>query len=393
MHRLLQGLKNGLLGFVLLGVCALLMVAYSTQNKPHKSALDARMLSVFEMPTGKTFLNGSWMKATESFLDDRILGRTRFLELHQSIAQHVFAAQEVAGVWTDPKTHFMFDPLPVLRSPLDYQAPLAHLRATTSQAGVPLLMVYVPRKQEVFADILPKHWDNTYLDDKAAIIDQFNQAGTTLDLTPIVADPTTRTKNFYRTDHHWRYSGAIAARNAVAAQLLAMGVASPQPIPTLDQVRRYPQFIGSVGRRLTAAGVPQPDVFEIPWVAHSGLTRCSEEPLETPVCSKPILVDSIGKGKDPYTNRYATFLGGDNGIDDIRGSGTGTFIILKDSFGDAFVPYFALGAKRVVSIDERHYSGAALSQVIAQVHPDAVIFLHNQLSMSTLTTEQMALWR
>jgi len=393
MRRLLQGLKNGFLGFVLLGVCSLLMVAYSTQNRPHNSALDARILSVFKMPTEKTFRSGSWMKATESFLDDRILGRTRMLGLHQIVAQKVFAAQEVAGVWTDPKTHIMFDPMPVLRSPLEYQTPLADLRAKTAQAEVPLLMVYVPRKQEVFADVLPKHWDNTYLDDKAAIIDQFNQAGTTLDLTPIVGDSATRTKNWYRTDHHWNYPAAIAARNAVTLQLQQMRIATPQPLPVLNQMRHYPKFIGSVGRRLTATGVAQPDVFQIPWVTHSGLTRCSEQPLDTPVCSKSILVNSIGNRKDQYTNRYATFLDGDNGIDDIRGSGTGTYVILKDSFGDAFVPYFALGAKRVVSIDERHYSGATLSQVIAQIHPDAVIFLHNQLSMSTLTTDQMAIWR
>ena len=94
-----------------------------------------------------------------------------------------------------------------------------------------------------------------------------------------------------------------------------------------------------------------------------------------------------------YSNRYGVFLGGDNGIDDMRGNGTGTYIVLKDSFGASFTPYFALGANRIVAIDERHYNGPPLSELLREIQPDGVIVMHNQLTLSTFGDHEVSVWR
>jgi hypothetical protein len=393
MRSFTQTLKAGLSGFTIVAFCVIGLVSFTQKNQPYKSNLDGRMLAQFERPTAQTFLDGSWMKSTENYVDDRIFARTALLQLHEVVASNGLQSREVAGVWIDPRTSMMFDKMPVLADPAHLDSALSDLKATTAAAEVPLLMAYVPKKQEVFADLLPQHWTNSYLDDKPAVLEAFSRTGDVIDLTDVVGAPLTRDKNWFLTDHHWSGAGAIAASNAVRLKLTQMGLPAPQPLPELSQITKYKPFIGSIGRRLTSSGVPQADDFSIAWTPEEQLTHCMNKSVKATTCNQPIFYNKIGNSKDPYANRYATFMNGDNAIDDLRGTGTGTYIVLKDSFGDSFVPYLALGAERIVAIDERHYTKSNLSQLIQQVKPDGVIMLHNQLSLSLLTPEQLAIWK
>lgn len=393
MSKFLPTAKKAIAGLLLIAMCVAGLASLTYKTSPQKSSLDGRMLAQFEKPTVKTFLDGTWMKSTEDFVDDRLVGRTTLLSLHSIIAGKVLRASEIAGVWADPKTNMMFDKMPTLADPKHLDPALADLKNATNSAGVPLLFAYVPRKQEVFADQLPGHWTNPYIQDKQQVISALAKHGEVLDLTDFVGNKETRAENWFLTDHHWSGTGAINASNAVRAKLTEMGLPAPSALPTLDQVTKYKPFIGSIGRRLTASGVPEKDEFKIAWSKEAQLTHCMNKSPQTKECTSPIFFDKIGNSKDPYANRYGTFLSGDNAIDDLRGDGTGTYIVLKDSFGDSFVPYLALGAKRIVSIDERHYTKGNLTELIKEVKPDGVIWLHNQLSLSLLTPEQLAVWR
>lgn len=393
MRRFIPSVKKGISGFLLIAMCVAGLASLTQKTAEKKSNLDGRMLAQFELPTWESLLDGTWMKSTEDFVDDRIIGRTALLRIHAVVATKVLRSQEVAGVWIDPRNNMLFDKPPTLADPIHLKESLRELKKTTDEANVPLLLAYVPRKQEVFADRLPKHWTNAYVQDKPVVIDLLAQNSEVLDLTTAVGSPEVRDKNWFLTDHHWSSSGAIAASNAVRAKLNQMGLPAPQSLPPLDQVTKYRPFIGSIGRRLTVSGVPSKDTFEIAWPKQFNLSHCINEPITAEKCDEPLFFANIGNDKDPYANRYATFLRGDNPIDDLRGDGTGTYIVLKDSFGDAFVPYFALGAKRVVAIDERHFTNATLSDLIREVKPDGVIWLHNQLSLSLMTPEQLAIWK
>lgn len=393
MRRFIPSLKAGIAGFMLIAMCVVGLISLTQNNAPRRSSLDNRMLTQFELPTVTTFLDGSWMKSTENFVDDRLIRRTNLLSLHSVIAGKVLHSSEIAGVWAEPKTNMMFDKMPVLADPKHLEPALADLQQATDKAEIPLIFAYVPRKQEVFADELPRHWTNPYVASKPELLDILKQYGDVVDLTSAVGSKENRMANWYLTDHHWNGNGAIAASNAVREKLAALGLPAPQPLPELDEVTRYKPFIGSIGKKLTASGVPEVDDFEIAWAKNAELTHCINKPVQTKTCKSPIFYEKFGNANNTYSNRYATFLSGDNAIDDLRGSGTGTYIVLKDSFGDSFVPYLALGAKRIVSIDERHYTRGDLTTLIRDIKPDGVIWLHNQLSLSLLTPEQLAVWK
>jgi hypothetical protein len=392
MKRFLSGIRFSLAGIVFILATALSFAFLTQQNQNIQSTLDGRELTKFEFPTTATFLDKSWMKQTESYIDDRFPGRGLLLMIHAEIATALFGSDEISGVWIDRKTGMLQEDIPVL-APIDrLDTGLSSLETVAREKKVPLLFVYVPKKQEVFADLLPSIWKNVYLENKPKVLTEFSKHGPVLDLTATVGNKETRSQNWFLTDHHWKPAGAIAASNAVRSQLLSMGLPTPQALPSLDISQNYPDFIGSTGRRVTSAGVRVQDEFTVPWSSKIGLTHCMNRSISDSSCSDPIFDTEKAMNPDVYTNRYETFLGGDNGIDDLRGNGVGTYIVLKDSFGASFVPYFAAGAKRVVAIDERYYKGESLEKLISEVKPDGLIFMHNQLTMSTFTGHEMDAW-
>lgn len=393
MRKFVNVLKVGLPGFLIVAVCAAAATRLPFKNQDIRSQLDARPLTQYHNPTSQTFFDGTWMTEVGNYVDDRISGRIKLLEIHAFVTRRVLREQEVSGIWEDPNTEMLFTRPSTLPIPDEMDSSLARLKAATEVTSTPLIFAYVPRKEEAFQDALPKYWVNRYALGKAKIIEKYGQYGTVLDLAPAVSQIDTRDSMWFLTDHHWKPAGAITAAGELRAQLLKMGITAPHAVPELDITKKYPEFIGSIGRRLTRTGFTRADQFVIPWTSQSTEKRCTDQPIETKVCSLSAFEEKIGKSKDKYANRYATFHGGDNGIDDVRGNGQGTYIILKDSFGDSAVPYFALGAKRVIAIDERHYVGKPISEIIKQIKPDAVIVMHNQVSLFGLTPEQFAVWQ
>ncbi|MBE3073881.1 MAG: hypothetical protein IMZ75_02880, partial [Actinobacteria bacterium] len=130
---------------------------------------------------------------------------------------------------------------------------------------------------------------------------------------------------------------------------------------------------------VTAGATRSPDHFAIPtpptWRARTCLGG---------VCDRATFVVANARKKDPYANRYKAFMGGDYGYQRTENpdpAARGTIILLKDSLGDALSTYLAERVKTLITIDERHYRGQDIRDLVAQHHPDLVIVMHNQMSM------------
>jgi hypothetical protein len=381
--------KSSFLGLLVLLITALVLTVVVISNNPTKSNLDARKLTQFSKPSVDSFLSGEWMSNSEEYVNDRIPFRELMISTYVQMSKTVFQQVELSGIWVEPGSKMLYDKTAALTGLGALDQNLAELKKATSTEDVPLLLAYVPRKQEVFANELPIHWENSYIEQKPKTIASLNAIGETIDLSPAVSSQS----DWFLTDHHWSGEGAMSAANALQKKLMQMGLPTSPFEGEIDTSIEFQTFIGSIGRRITEVGIPKQDEFEIPWTSSEKVFRCTEVHSETESCNEPVILESIGEAKDKYTNRYAAFLGGDNPIDDIRGPGKGTYIVLKDSFGNSLVPYLALGSERIVAIDERHYRDGNLTELIKKVKPDAVIFLHNQLSLASFDDEQFAVWR
>jgi hypothetical protein len=382
-RRLLTGAtwataRRGVAGLALVGFLTGLGAGTVLGPRHTLSTLDGRTLVAFPHPSTASLADGTWMTGVESWLNDHIPGRTRWLSLHGQLSTKAMRAPVVDDVLVDDPDGMQLEKPVPLKVPPALATNAARLGHDVRATGTPILWVYVPRKEEAFADRLPPAWHNYLLDARPAVLSAMSAGGPLLDLTPTLSDPARRDELYWRTDHHWTPAGALAGIDAISTKARSMGI----DIPADDrryETRTYPDYYGSTGRRVTAGATRLPDRFTVPapptWRARSCVGA---------ICDRATFAVGAATAKDRYAPRYKAFMGGDHGYQRIENpdpAARGTIVLLKDSFGDALSTYLAERVKTLITIDERHYRGKDIRDLVAQRHPDLVIVMHNQVSM------------
>jgi hypothetical protein len=365
-------------GFALVGFVGAMAAGAVALPQQTTSTMDGRTLTGFPQASTSTLENGTWMNGVESWLDDHVPERDRWLELHGTLASQALRAPVVDDVLVDDPQGMQLEKPVELTVPDDLAQHAQQLGHDVRAAGSKLLWVYVPRKEEAFADRLPPAWPNYYLQSGPLLKAAMERGGPLLDLTPLLSDPQHRDDYYWRTDHHWTPAGALAAVDAITARSAQMGVTIPPDVRPYS-VHDYPQFIGSTGRMVTAGATRRPDHFDIPQPSSWRARGCAGG-----VCDQPVFTPEKATDPDPYANRYLAFTNGDHGYQRIVNrdpAAHGTIMLVKDSFGDALTTYLAERVSTLITIDERHYTGADLRKVVAAQKPDLVIVMHNQVSV------------
>ncbi len=184
---------------------------------------------------------------------------------------------------------------------------------------------------------------------------------------------------YFRTDHHW------TARGAYYAYLAFCDTKGIEPTP-LEDYERY-QFDGFLGTFYANANQPaamknNPDYVEafIP----IGINR------EDVYDSDGNYVDwysIVYTGADKYdaANKYLAFLGGDHPLIKIQNPNVtdgSSIVVIKESYGNAFVPFLVDSYEYVYVIDYRKWSGS-LSDFVLDTGIDDVLFLNVVSNTST----------
>lgn len=189
---------------------------------------------------------------------------------------------------------------------------------------------------------------------------------------------------FFRTDHHWRPQTALLATDLLAQRLQAAGIPIERAAynPVRYQVETRPAFfLGSQGKKVTLAKT-EPDDFDV---------VTPDFPVKLHVEMPSLDVDTTGgfdllldprqiERKDYYyLNPYAFYGHGDvplMRIKNLNQPDNGKKILfIRDSFCDTLVPYFALGCRRLVSLDLRHFTGS-LETFIREEKPDVIVVMY-----------------
>jgi hypothetical protein len=376
--RLRTRVLPALAGLALVGFVGAMAVGAVALPRQTVSEMDGRELATFPDASAKSLEDGTWMKDVESWLDDHVPSRERWLELHGTLAAEALRAPVIDDVLVDDPQDMQLEKPVKLTVPDDLGDHAQKLGDDVRAAGSKLLWVYVPRKEEAFADRLPAAWHNYYLESGPKLKAAMERGGPLLDLTPLLSDPEHRDDYYWRTDHHWTPAGALAAIDAISARAAQMGVTIP-PDTRPYTVHHYPQFIGSTGRKVTKGATKRPDDFAIPEPPTWRARGCRDG-----ACHDPLWVVEKATNPDTYANRYLAFTGRDHGYQRIENhdpAAHGTIMLVKDSFGDALTTYLAERVSTLITIDERHYTGPDLREVVAAQKPDLVIVMHNQVSV------------
>lgn len=188
---------------------------------------------------------------------------------------------------------------------------------------------------------------------------------------------------YFRTDHHW------TARGAYYAYLAFCNTKGIDPTPLEDyQKLKYDGFLGTFyenkGLSRPAAMKNNPDYVE------------AFIPKGTNVA---VLYDKNGNAEDSdyrvvFTkltnpNKYLCFIGGDHPLIEIHNpkiNDGSSIVVIKESYGNAFIPFLVDSYEYVYVIDYREWSGD-LADFVIENGIDDVLFL-NVIS-NTSTSERL----
>ena len=203
------------------------------------------------------------------------------------------------------------------------------------------------------------------------------------DVTSVDVTPTLKAHNgeylYFRTDHHWTARGAYYAYVEFCKQ---KGIT---PTPLEDYKRQqFDGFLGTFyenkGLNHPAAMKSDPDFVE------------AFVPIGTNVA---ILYDKNGNVEDAdyrvvfpkvsNANKYLCFLGGDHPLLEIHNpdiNDGSSIVVIKESYGNAFVPFLVDSYEHVYVLDYRYWSGR-LADFVTDKGIDDVLFLNVVNNTST----------
>lgn len=192
---------------------------------------------------------------------------------------------------------------------------------------------------------------------------------------------------FYYTDHHWKSSAAIWACGRVAEKMQEVyGYAYDPELFDLSNYRSetYPEvFLGSYGRRVTLSKA-SPEDFEILYPTNGMEYRLvmPEKNLDVTGSFEEVFIDySMLTITDYYEmDAYSSYVTLRKYVAVIENeqaeNADRKILILRDSFGNNFGPYFAQQYGTVEMIDVSEFTGS-IKSYIEESRPDVVLLLYN----------------
>lgn len=169
---------------------------------------------------------------------------------------------------------------------------------------------------------------------------------------------------FYRTDHHWSALGAYYAYQAVCE------AAGMEPAALEDmQYMNQGEMIGSIYGKVPYPRRLKRDEMEC-WIPQGNITMYRSE---TTFGEFPLIRDVSNQKAE---GKYAAFLGSDTPVVHIVNEDlpdAPNCLVVKDSFGNCFVPYLSQNYHNVWAIDYRKYWDRSMADFVRHFDVDDVI--------------------
>lgn len=187
---------------------------------------------------------------------------------------------------------------------------------------------------------------------------------------------------YFRTDHHWTQLGAYYAYQEYCK---SMGY-STKPLSDYQKLE-FPEFYGTfyffMNRPESLKGHPDQVT------AYQGSMNTMQYTDSKGNLQEGKLINDASQMLPG--NKYNCFMLGDHGYVEIHNEGAPrkkSILVLKDSYGNAFVPLLAQDYRDVYVVDYRHYQGNA-SFLIQEKGIEEILFLNNIMGIGESLSQKM----
>ncbi len=155
---------------------------------------------------------------------------------------------------------------------------------------------------------------------------------------------------YFRTDHHWTARGAYYAYHAFCDSL---GI-PPTPLESMTQ-KEKPNFLGTMySNTQNSSLLENPDTVEYFMQPTKHTASYYQNEFYAPTYVGNALIE-FAEG----ANSYSVFIAGDFPITIIETEAQNdkSICVVKESFGNAFVPFLVNNYSKIIVIDPRHFNG------------------------------------
>ena len=176
---------------------------------------------------------------------------------------------------------------------------------------------------------------------------------------------------YFRTDHHWTQLGAYYAYE----QFCKVKGFEPTPLSQFDK-KSYEGFLGSFySDSQSDAMASNPDTVEAD-VPKANATLSAQQQQGDDLVDWPVIQDGSDYSSE---NLYLIFIAGDQPYEEITNQDLtdgSSCVVVKESFGNAFVPYLVNHYQTIYVVDYRYYDGN-IADLAKEKGAKDVIMLNN----------------
>lgn len=362
--------SRGIAGYASLILFFVLLFGFAVLNlfwpKRTLSELENRKLAQMPSFSWTALLNGDWFEDFSTYVQDQVAFRDGWIDLQSDFNALCLQKVEQNGILLG-KDHWMFTRNFGTPSIKQLDKNVSAVAEFGSRYPGRVTFLLAPSASVIYEEELPLAApmvdENTMLDEIFAAV---SPTADVIDLRSVYTDAKDEYL-YYRTDHHWTTYGAYLA---------------------------YQQFCTLKG--LTPFDTSAHSSVEVPdfYGTHYSSTRywnvapdtITYYPLDNPMTvyqvngeadfSTAETATTVDTEKFETRDKYAAFLGGNNGYSVIEGDGEGSILVIKDSYANCFIPYLTANYAKIGVIDFRNYAFGPDS-IIEQEGYDQILVLYN----------------
>ncbi len=191
---------------------------------------------------------------------------------------------------------------------------------------------------------------------------------------------------YFRTDHHWTAKGAYYAYR----EFCKIRQITPNQIADYKRVS-FGSFTGSFYKETGQKAPLEKDEFYVYYPINNANLTLKYTNKDGVTINGNVIEDASGYGE---SLKYSAFIDGDNPFTIIENNtlnNGSSCVVIKESFGNSFIPYLADHYQTVYAIDYRYWSGK-LTTFIDENPVDDVIILNNiSMTRNSYQVGKMAL--
>lgn len=330
--------------------------------------LENRKAAQFPAFSVQGLLDGSWQSSFSTWMQDQFLLRDQWINTQRATDEAVFQKVEEGNILIG-QDGWMFTKLFTVDDATQKQLNKNVQAVADFAANYPgrVTFLLAPSASVIYEDMLPA--GAPMIDENAMLDEIFAKIGESASVLDLRQTFTENKEQYlyFKTDHHWTPYGAYLAYQ----QFCNLKGLTPFDLNAHEAVT-VEDFQGTHYSATRLWNVQNDSITYYPLDNPMTIYRITGEAQYEPETTENL----INTEKFDTRDKYAAFLDGNNGYSVIEGNGTGSILVVKDSYANSFIPYLTENYAKIGVVDFRNFK-YGLDSTIQQEGYDQILILYN----------------